>query len=641
MKTLNKYLNITFLTILLSGLFLSSCQEYLDQDPQSVVSEAVYYKNATQFTNASNNFYTRLGFDYDGDQHTQGDAGSDLSNNLSVTPVYGGGLTAIPTTDAIWTKNYSNLRAVNQLIEKAAIYPGNQTEIAVPLATAYFFRAWHHYNLLRRFGGVPIVTKSLDVNSEEVYAKRNSRYEVVSQILKDLDMAIAGLPTASTLGLTGQGKLSITAAQSFKARVLLYEATWDKYVATTTDGDGVTSGVGSAKPADYPSVTSMLTEAKSLSLAVISGTYFYLWDHRSDIVQGGTTDYSHLFYLYNLEDAGSNPKGLTKADNHEFIFQTVYDFTLRQIRKNLSHSHPVGPSRKLMDMYLCTDGLPVQHSAVFQGYSSMISEFTNRDLRLTSFVNIPLQQYWGYGSATTGGGAQYSKTFATAGTGYDYRYIPVLTSPTGGRGVGYMGNKFVTEYKLREDLTESFNYPQIRLAEVMLIYAESTCELGNGSISDADLNLSINKIRARSGVASLTNALIAPFPDMNMLGEIRRERAIELDGEGFRFDDLKRWNIAPQELNKNVCSCYIAGTEYATVLNPKTGTPIYLASGFSNGLTTSEQSVSSYSGIATTKAGALILDPAGNRNFTIKNYLDPIPSDQITLNPNLKQNPIW
>ena len=216
-----------------------------------------------------------------------------------------------------------------------------------------------------------------------------------------------------------------------------------------------------------------------------------------------------------------------------------------------------------------------------------------------------------------------------------------LTSPGGGRNMGYSGDKFTTEYKARETSQESYNFPQIRLAEVMLIYAEATCELGNGTISDADLNISINKIRARAGVAALTNALIAPYSDLKMLGEIRRERAIELDGENFRFDDLKRWNIAMAELNTNVCVTYIKGTEYETAMNPKTNTAIYVASAWKTGLTTAEESVSSYAGIAKTKPGALIIDPVGNRNFKLMNYVDPIPSDEIDLNPALLQNPGW
>ncbi len=632
---MKKIFKLKSLILLTSVFFLSSCEEFLEQEPQDVLSEAVYFKTPDQFTSAANYFYTRLGFDYELDTYP-GDQSSDLSGNLTTTPAYGQGVSLTPTADAIWSRNYTSLRAPNQLIEKAALYEGNPADIAASVGTAYFFRAFHHLRLLKRFGGVPIVTRALDVNSEEVTGKRNSRYEVVHQIAADLDKAIAGLPSQNEISLDQQGKLSKEAAKSLKARVLLYEATWEKYVGTETDGDGVTTGAGSAKPAGYLSVQDMLKESKQLSLDVMNSGAFQLWDHRADLGD------RHLFYLFNLEDGGSNPAGLTKADNKEFIFQTVFDFNLRNIRQNLTHAKPVCPTRKMMDMYLCSDGLPVQHSTVFKGYKEMTSEFENRDLRLISFVRKPLQKYWGWGSNTDGGGAQYGVEFENSGIKFDYRYVPQLEGPGGGRNVGYTGTKFTTEYRLRETLQESFNYPQIRLAEVMLNYAEAACELGDGAISDADLNISINKIRTRSGVAPLTNALIAKFPDLNMRGEIRRERAIELDGEGFRFDDLKRWNVALAELNHNVAINYITGTEYETAENPKNpGAKIYKASAFPFGLTKTEESVSSYAGIAKTKAGALIIDPAGNRSWTLKNYVDPIPTDQLKLNPNLTQNIGW
>ena len=74
---------------------------------------------------------------------------------------------------------------------------------------------------------------------------------------------------------------------------------------------------------------------------------------------------------------------------------------------------------------------------------------------------------------------------------------------------GYSSRKYLIEGANRPDNTESADFPLIRLAEVHCIYAEATCELNNGNISDEDLNFSINKNRARAGVAPLTNALIA------------------------------------------------------------------------------------------------------------------------------------
>ena len=144
----------------------------------------------------------------------------------------------------------------------------------------------------------------------------------------------------------------------------------------------------------------------------------------------------------------------------------------------------------------------------------------------------------------------------------------------------------------------------------------------------------------------MTNALIAPYSDLNMLGEIRRERAVELFGEGLRYDDLKRWGIAETELNRNLCVTYIQyegeDTEYVGFKNPKDPTTdIYDPSVWANGLTAGEEPPFSYSGIATTKAGALIIDPKGNRLFSRRNYLDPIPLNQLKLNPALLQNPWW
>lgn len=625
MKNINIRLGKIILPLLFLSISLASCDEYLDQDPQDSVTEAVYFETVEQFENASNFLHTRLTFQ-------DIEEGTDLSGNYT-TPEYGQGLIEPVASDDVWEDNYQRLREPNQLIEKAADYTGDQSDIDPSVGTAYFFRAWHHFILLQRFGGVPIVTSSLDVTSNEVYAPRNSRYEVIYQILLDLDEAISRLPSSSSLE---QGKISMEGAKSFKARVLLYEATWDKYVAETTDGDGINNGAGSAKPSEYPSVNDMFNEAKQLALDVIDSGNFELWDKRSTACGD-----DHLFYLFNLEE-GSNPAGLTKSDNNEFIIQAVYDFVLRNLNRNHSHAKPVGPSRKMMDMFVCSDGLPIQHSPLFQGYTNMVDEFQNRDLRLNNFVYEPLKEYWGRGAAIDGGGAQYGVNFADSGIDFDYRYVPQLISPSSGRNIGYSGRKFVSEQIDRDGNSASYNWPILRLAEVMLIYAEATVELGNGAISDADLNISINKIRERSGVAPLTNALIAPYSDLTMMGEIRRERGIELVGEAHRYNDLMRWGLAEEELNQNICLNYITGTEYLTADNPKNiGSKIYDADGFPLGLTNEEKSVSTYSGIVTTKAGALLLDISSNRTWTRARYLYGIPNDEITLNPNLLQNPGW
>lgn len=596
---------------------MSSCG-FLDQDPLDEVTEAIYFENAGQFESAANFLYTRFGFE-------DGDGGTDLSNNVTDgSGNYAWGQTVTSQTDDVWTDNYEDLRAVNQLIEKAAEYERNASEITAFVATAHWFRAWHYNKLLRRFGGVPLVLIAPSVDSDEVYARRSSRYEVVAQMLRDLDIAIAGLPASADVQGDNKGKLSVTAAKAFKARILLYEATWERYVGNATDGDGSSAGAGTAKPSGYPSIDAMLTEAIGLADDVMADNLFELWDHSdsSDLGQ------DNVRYLFCVEDGRGNPMGYTKADINEYILETVYDFAVRGKPGNDSHAKPYGASRKLMDMYPCTDGLPVQHSPLFQGYSTLSSEFENRDHRVNLTSKVPLTYYWGRGST----GADYGNPIPE---GPEYLYVPALNS-TAVRNNSYQGRKFVTENPGLEE--GNMNYPLIRLAEVYLIFAEATVEL-NGSISNAGLDKSINLIRARSGVAALTNELIAPYGDLTMLGEVRRERAIELFGENFRMDDLKRWNIAPDEINGGVYLDYITGTEIETALDPRDDSPIWEEALYA--LTNGEVSTSSYTGFPKVPAGVAILEGSGTRNFTIRNYVDAIPGNQITLNPNLQQNPGW
>lgn len=609
MPTIKKLIAITGSALVL----LSSCTKtFLDLDPTDKATEAVYYKTPDQFKAAAADFYNKMiGFKSidKSSIYSWMDGGSDLLN-----PGYGWPST-LNATDLYWNNPYAYIRANNILIGKGAQYAGDYAGIKQYVAAAYFFRAWQHFFLLKRFGGVPIDTVVTDVNSALLTAPRNSRYEVTKQILSDLDVAIDGLPLEASIAAADKGQVSKQAAMAFKARVLLYEGTYEKYVGKATDGDGVSSGAGSAGY-DAGSVTKYLTEAASLSQQVMSYTDYSLFS--------GVDSLSYR-YLFILDDAASNPKGLTKTANKEYILSSRYDYTLLQGGTNLTHTGGGGISRKLMDMFLCKDGLPFSVSPLAKGYANMTDEFTNRESRMTCITGAPKQKYWGFSSAY---GANY--TLANYLTVFNWpAYINVSYPDLSNGGSGYGNRKWSSESVNRNDNQESYDYPQIRLAEVYLTYAEAKCELGNGAISDADLNISINKIRARAGAAPLTNALIAPYPSLTMLGEIRRERTLELLSENTRFTDLFRWGIAEQELNQVPMGMIVKyngqPTEIATFTNPYTKNPAYKVSTYPFGVD------------ATT--GAVILSGPPTVPMTKKNYLTAIPLDQINLNRNLLQNP--
>lgn len=599
----------------LVSLVLTSCEDkFLNLNPLDQATESIYFTKTADFKAAANGFYAQMvGFRPTNSSNIYDfmDVGSDLTASTSV---FGQGANATPTTDIYWKNAYTYIRSNSYLIQKGAEYKGNQTEIKQYISAAYFFRAWQYFFLLKRYGGVPLVTKVLDLNDDVLYSARNTRYEVAAQVLSDLDMAIAGLPTESSIAVTDKGQVSQQAAKAFKARVLLYEATWEKYVGESTDL------VAGQKTADK--TTAYLTEAADLAYQVMTDNTYQLFN---------SVDSLSYYYLFILEDGLSNPKGLTKANNKEFILKSSYDYTLLQGNANLTHTLGglLAPNRKMMDMYLCSDGLPFSVSPLAKGYVGMADEYQNRDARLKSLVYKPGQKYWGFGTST---GADYTKANYTTLSNWPSvitTYYPnlALNSSDG----GYGNRKFMSEHPNRQDYQESYDYPQIRLAELYLIYAEAKCELGGGKISDADLNISINKIRARAYVAPLTNALIAPYSSLTMLGEIRRERALELYGENSRFDDLKRWGIAEAELNKPILGKVVSyngkPTDIATFINPVTKLAIYKPSVYTFGVDNA--------------SGALIIDPLSNRKFTKKHYLLPIPTDQLLLNNNLKQNPGW
>jgi len=649
---------------------LSACSDFLDKEPMDTGTEAIVFKNADQFRQAANQFINNLpGWDYNAM-----DRGTDIGGLSS-----NGGGTA-PENNGAW--NFNNIRQYNILLTKADTYSGDQTKIAASVGAAYFFRAFDYFDKLKTFGGVPIIDHVMDVSDASLYGARNSRYEVANFIISDLRKAIELLPKETSISADDKGHISKEAAEAFLGRVLLYEATWEKYVPSIgfdLDGDGTEKGAGTVKPEGYPSVTQMLTESKQMSKAVMDeadkGTYT-LWNQ---------CDSLSYYYLFNIDDKGGNIanfKGAGKSTNKEFIISKKYDYDLKRSGMNISHTvitwQAVGISTQFGESFLCSNGLPIrisktanmsdaQNNPDFEGWSSFVGEYRNRDFRFTGTTYCPDRTTWSSRTEDsrqcTVLGQPYPTPIFPQNNDVFNASDPVYISSCGIfkptlRGntnfYGYGSRKYLIEGANRADKTESADWPILRLAEVYLNYAEAACELGNGSISDGDLNISINKLRDRARVAHLTNALIKDVWDagwwdyntnktvchkMTMMDEIRRERACELFGEGFRMDDLKRWGIAHINLRGQKLGRHVLNTAYTTEkANDRTyfGEPCYypekypLAYGVYTG-----------TGVNDPDYGRSIAVPADNLLYTQRDYLDAIPLQQIRLNSKLVQNPGW
>ena len=652
---------------------MTSCSDFLDKEPLSSGTEAIVFKNPTQFQQAADAFIGHLpGWDY-----------NSWDGNTDITGLSSNGGGSAPESNDTWSSNYNNIRQYNILLKKAEEYSGDKTALNTSVGTAYFFRGMAYFNLLKAFGGVPIVDHVLDVNDEVLYGPRNSRYEVAKFIIDDLRKAVDLLPKESAIADADKGRISKEGAQAFLGRVLLYEATWEKYVPSINydlNGDGTEKGAGTAKPEGYPSITDMLTESKSMSKAVMdeaknNGTYA-LWNE---------CDSLSYYYLFNIDDKGgnvSNPWGKTKSSNKEFIIYQKYDYDLKRPGKNIGHTIQcgigVGISAQFGESFLCRNGLPIrisytgdmkdaQNNPEFEGWSTFVGEYRNRDYRFVGSTWCPDRVSWGnrpeYATphAEADGKPYPEPLFVKNSDKYDssdpaYASIRGVFNPKL-RGntnfYGYGSRKYNPE-GTRADRTESADWPILRLAEVYLNYAEATCELGNGQISDADLDISINLLRDRARVAHLSNALIKDVWDagwwdyntnktvchkMTMLDEIRRERACELFGEGFRMDDLKRWGIAHINLRGQKLGRHVLNTAYTTNKcndNQYFGEPCYYPEKYPL-----LYGVYEGTGKDDPDYGRSIATLAENLHYTQRDYLDAIPLQQIRLNPALTQNPGW
>ena len=650
---------------------LSACSDFLNKEPLSQGTEAIVFKTPEHFEQAAYYLYDLYGWDYNA-----------MDRNLDISGLGSNGGGTTPESSGSWGGPYGQIRDCNILLEKAEEYAGDKNAISHAVGTAHFFRAWQYFKLLKTYGGVPIADHSLDLADPTLQAPRNSRYEVANFIINDLKEAVKLLTKEKDIPDADKGKISKEAAQSFLARVALYEGTWEKYVPSIgydLDGDGTNSGAGTAMPECYPSVTELLTLAKTMSKDVITeaetGT-FKLWNE---------CDSLSYYYLFNIDDAEGNIpnfKGKGKATNKEFIIYRKYDFNIAKPNKNISHTVIVGLatsiSQQFGESFLCRNGLPIricytgnmanaQNNPQFEGYKTFVGEYRNRDYRFISCTYIPDRTFWSSrvedGRQLTATGKPYPDPVFPQNDEVYNPGDPAYSSSCGvfkptlrnnSTASGYGSRKYLIEGANRPSNTESADYPNLRLAEVHCIYAEATCELNGGNISDEDLDFSINKNRARARVAPLTNALIANVWDagywdyeqnktvckkMNMLDEIRRERACELFGEGHRMDDLKRWGIAHINLVGQKLGHYVLGTAYETEKANSAqyfGEPCYYPEKYPL-----RYGIYEGTGKNDPDYGRSIANDPTTLNFIQRDYLTPLPLDQMRLNTNLKQNPGW
>jgi hypothetical protein len=545
-----------FFKLLLCALILSGCKKALDLKPKDTLSDVTFYKTAADFKLGANGLYNSLtGFNF---SDTESDIAFNVANAIS------DGDYLPPDVSSTWTDAYYYIRNANNIIAKGEglTDPGIKNYVA----EARFFRAYNYWQLFRLYGGVPLITKVLDVNDADLYTARSERKQTVDFILKDLTDAVADLPVKSALSTSDAGRITKGTAESLKARIALFEGTWQK----SRNSDGT----------DY------LNMAITAADHVISSGEYALFTGK------GAQSYRYLF----IEEGD---------DSKESVLDRRYEVNIsgQQYPYSVVGTVCYLATKKLADMYLCKDGLPITKSGQFNGYQTVSSEFDNRDPRMTMTLLIP--------------GTAIIEVFNPI--------VPVVNwpnSPQRNANTGYITYKYLSENVYgNTNNGDNFGYDChiIRYAEVLLIYAEAQFEK-NGKLSDAELDKTVNLLRSRVGMPALSNGFLTAN-GMDMKTELRRERNVEFALEGFRYDDIRRWKTAETEMAQDIKGIKIKGSAWQNIAP-------YNGAGFQ---------------ARTDANGFLIVQAASARKFDPnKHYLRPLPTREVALyNGKLLQNPGW
>ncbi len=565
--------------IVLSVLaFTTGCTKMLDQNTKTVITDPVFWKDSSDLIGGVNYLYLSVpNFDTPLE---------DLYSDFSVD-VFGAsfntisdGSRIVPSSDSRWNNAFAYIRAANNVMEKSAkIADGPMKTFC--LAQARFFRALNYYILVRSYGDVPYIGRTITGRDDEaLYSPRADRRAVVDSIYADLDFAAANCPqadqlpgTSSTSGSNGReyGRITRSAALALKSRVALNEGAWHKF-------HGEPELKGAKDPAKH------FTIARDAALTIMNEGKHSLF------VKDGALSFQNLFRY----------PGETYSNNKENILVRLYGKDIANvISNNGGYMRPYNvdgrnaATRAFVLTALYSDGLPAGKSPLDSNgkETGLLTDFKNRDPRMVQTLFKIDDPY----ASISGGNPTYRNTYYYHQQKYFTGQADFLISP----------NMFL-------------DYIAIRYAEILLNYAEAVYELNN-SISDADLDKSINLLRKRatnndnSKLPLLTNAFVTAN-GLDMRTEIRRERSVELAYEGFRYWDLIRWKTAETELPKPILERkYFSNVDYGGSTKP----PL--------------------------QDGYVLMQSADKRKFNAqKDYLWPLPSGQIGLSKGtLTQNSGW
>lgn len=575
---------ILYVLIAVTGIFYTSCNDYLDCEPITSVSTHVYLNAETDLAAYAAKFYNDSENENDNEYGNilpshgsatynlglfQRDNGTDNQTADEPNKLFVKGLSHVGDND-LWHKYFRKIRATNYFIQTVTgryadgKITGNDANIKHYIGEVYFFRAYIYFSALQDLGDFPILTEVLpdDYSAIREASKRRPRNEVARFILSDLDKAYEYmLPNAPM-----SNRLNKDCAALIKSRVALFEATWERYHKGTAFVPGGPGWPGAS--ADY---------LKDFNIDIDSEINYFLKQaiEAADIVAKGHNLHNDYAALFNSVDLSGIDEILLWRKYSVSSDATSFHFVVSYLQRNGGGN--TGYTRSMVESYLMADGLPIYASENYLGDDTFEHIFTGRDGRMGQTI------------LKTGDLLSDNPNFAIwikKSDGYGYFYRPEIfeAQKENGNPTGYCLRKGLNTSGDMQATKESYTgCPVFRAAEAYLNYIEAYYEL-NGNLG-GNCDKYWKALRTRAGMSTDYQKGI-DHTDMNKekqdwgsyssgrqinatLYNIRRERRVELASEGLRMADLKRWRSLDQVKNVHVQGFNFWDNMYQLYTNPQ------------------------------------------------------------------------
>lgn len=611
-----------------AALMMTACNDsFLERTPTNDLNDVAYWKSVADLEAYTNGIYNEaanngtykflIGFHSDawsavhsgpGAFEAMSDNCASMSTNQTWAAAVAAGIENQPGGNPRYGSwSWGLLRRINVFLANYDKVVAEASAKNPYVGEALFFRAWFYLYMVQTYGDVPLITKPLGTDSEELEAPRNPRKEVMKQVLEDINNACTYLPAAKW----GDNRLTKGAALALKSRIGLYEGTYRKY-----------HNLGDEKE---------FLDACVSACEELMGMGYEIYDTGNP-----DHDYTVPFTTEDLETV------------KEAIFYRKYAAGLKRHRIcGYMINQRNGGTKDFVDDFLCIDSdgeaRPVSLSTDYNN-DTPEQEFTKRDPRLAQTFLAP-------GALTKEGDELTDEEIANLNTPAKKLFKTTANSKRSFPRVGNMqgwasltGYHPIKYYVYEQDVKgfnqETHDYPLFRYAEVLLNYAEAKAELGE--CDQAILDKTINVLRDRVDMPHLkVNPVMDPkYADTglsSLIIEIRRERRVELSFEFLRYQDLMRWAWGERLKNRVLGMRF----EDAEVNNPRYmgDVTIFGKEGAGNNALH----------VYVAEDGKQYIDAYGGTNYATerrsfdpkKDYLRPIPSSVWTKNKNLGQNYGW